>query len=262
MAVPITPPPGQHDHILITRFSLGRPCGGAVLCHLRCDQDLIFKQTQSGVRLECPKCKSRCAIPQFMTSRTTVLGRKGLVAVAYPPAQYPTEWRLPPGGTPNATPPIRDATTSRAIHPLPRQVGPRLEVPVPPDTMVRSVSLPSLAAETPSRAIRPLPRQVGPRLTVPTPPPNTIMRSTSLPPASTTAAPPPSNPPLRIRIPARPRTQAPPPAGPSRAVGSRESTATPPPPTPQEPPKHRKRTFAELRSAISERRQRTKEDEI
>ena len=213
------------DHILYTRFNLGQPRGKTIKCHGGCDKGITSKQTKGGVRVECKGCKSRSMVPAFKTSTTTLLGKRGLVAVAYPQDQYPTpNWKLSQAGPPNPTPPT----------PAPPE-----STPAPPE----STPAPLESTPPPKRPTPHLPLQS----TLPPPLPDLIVRSTSLPPR-TSARPttPESSTPLTIRIPRRPSDRGASTTNPSRKAGTHSATTTPPEPATATPPEPRKRQLSEL----------------
>ena len=113
-SVPITSRHEQDDHILYTPFSLGQPAGRAVLCHLRCGQEVQNKQGNLFVRLICKGCGSWGSIDQFKTDQTTMLGKYGLVAVKYPQDQHPVDWTTPKDKIPKATPLPPSASCNQA----------------------------------------------------------------------------------------------------------------------------------------------------
>jgi len=113
--IPITSAPGQDDHILFTKFNFGQPGGRVVLCHERCDQEVLPKQTKAGVRMECVGCGSKCTIPQFKTTQTTPLERHAFVAVKYPQDQYPAVWGPSKKGDSKLIQPPPKATRSQAV---------------------------------------------------------------------------------------------------------------------------------------------------
>ena len=224
--VPITSIPGQDDHILFTKFEFGQPGGKLVLCPGRCEAKMDPKQTKGGVRCVCEgtECEYKCTIPQFKTDQTTRLGRRGLVAIKYPPEIFHAQWTWGGGDNPRPT----------------------LPLPPPPTPS------PQPSAPPPSHEIKPLPTARLPHL-------EAMTRSISLPP-SRTITPMPSSSPLVIRIPRMSSTQSLSSAGPSMTRRTRSATATPPLEASQESSESKKRTFADLTGAIWPKRQRSEKD--
>lgn len=235
--VPITFTPScPDDHILFTKFSLGQPRGQLAPCVQRCNQVMVFKQGKSGgsVRITCPGCRSSAMVEAYGTDRSTVLGRRQLVAVPYPQRLYIVEtWTLPSqvdmgsiqggsiqeapaqssGSKSTATPTTLPPETSHLVSNSPSTFPP------PPNMMTRSM------------VPQPMPRKQLKR----TPLPEEITRSSSLPVASTSDIPHSKR--LTIRLPRKASTSA----LSMSAEGTRSTTATPPPPSPQEPPEPQSR---------------------
>jgi len=96
------------EHTLYTRFSLARPGGALVVCHLSCNQQLFFRQEKEKVKIVCLGCRSRCKVP-VVRSDGSFLGSVDIIKARYPPQCYPTEWKLassnpPPEPSKSATP--------------------------------------------------------------------------------------------------------------------------------------------------------------
>ncbi|KAF9779587.1 hypothetical protein BJ322DRAFT_1113387 [Thelephora terrestris] len=217
--VPDAARPDSNDHVLFTGFSMGSPGGMVVRCPIVDHQGIGIKQTKGAVRITCEECLSKCTVPQFRSDPTSPLKTQGLVAINYPPAQYPIQWELSPKALQT------NAKISWAETPMP-DTPPPLQGP----------------REQPTIRISCL---------------DTVIRSASLP-SSTTVTPRPSSSNLRIRIPARqstPNLRLP---QSTRDNGSHSNNSTPPLQSPQESVEARKRAFEESTSGIWVRRRRSK----
>jgi hypothetical protein len=184
-------------HVLYSMWSYGKPKGMVVICHRMCRQNIKFKASGGFVRHTCQGCNSVCFTPEFLTDRTTVLGRRVILKTAFPQEQYPTEWELPksaPTNPPRTTVQPPSISSNAVVHPPSSGVEPQLS------------TTPSPASSSSLRITIP------PRLRGPTP---AISRSQS--PATPAISPSPSQ-------------------STSGTVSRHDATPTPPPPSPLEPP--------------------------
>ena len=91
----------RNGHTLYTKSRLCEPEGKVVLCPLRCEallhHDLNPKATL--IKFTCTNCGSNCNIKSTKPSKTTRLGRRGLIKVDYPQVQLPAQWNIPLSGS-------------------------------------------------------------------------------------------------------------------------------------------------------------------
>ena len=190
------------NHVIYQMFSVGRPYGKEVLCHMRSCRHEVTYRADKRVKHTCKGCGSFCWTEKVTSDQTTLLGSRSIVKTVYPMEQYPAQWKNK--DDPNLEP-------SQSKHKASNKRSRSL------------VSAPQTRVEPPAKphAKRPSPPTEG------TPflrPPVMGTRSTSLPEPAPTPGPSSSS--LRITVPAR-KTRSP-----SEVRGRDRLSATPtPPPT-------------------------------
>jgi hypothetical protein len=131
--------PSIDDHILYTKYEWAQPHGTLVVCHLNCRQLIHGKPSREKVRVICQGCKSRCSVDWWKNDNpVTVLSKSNLVAVPYPQAQYPAEWKR---GEAQEVKGPKDPDDGYIMKRARAFTG--ASDPLSPDSVARSTSLPA-----------------------------------------------------------------------------------------------------------------------
>jgi len=112
--IPITPPPGGDDHILITKFDIAEPCGLVVTCPIQCGWPMTSSMHVNTVRFTC-NCGAKGTVDQYKTSQDTALGSASLVAVRFPQARYYAKWDAPSEADTRTGPELASAGIQDAV---------------------------------------------------------------------------------------------------------------------------------------------------
>ena len=153
---------GHGCHTLYTERRLSEPEGKLVLCPRRCEADVDFKAGKLNGRFTCRGCGDVCSLPLERSDKSSVLGSRDLVKVAYPRLVHPlAKWSASVAGENDKPLEPQQPTQRKSLIP-------------PPTLTSRSISLPLLTPTSqPS-----LPASLLPSSTLP--PPSTPPSAASL----------------------------------------------------------------------------------